>query len=61
MALDRTTLRFGSKRVAERWFDQLREQWVVTDTQVETDPVMGGVVATAEFATKGGALCPAQR
>ncbi|HEX3778455.1 MAG TPA: hypothetical protein VHX38_02225 [Pseudonocardiaceae bacterium] len=59
MSLDRTTLRFPSPRAAERWFDQLREQWVVTGTQVEPDPVVGGVQATAEFATANGALVPA--
>lgn len=60
MALDRTTLRFASPRAAERWFRQLREQWVVTDTKVEPDRTEGGVQATAEFATKDGALVAAE-
>jgi hypothetical protein len=61
MSLDRTSLRFESETDAERWFGQLREQWIVLDTDVQVDPVLGGVVATAECATEGGALCPSQR
>lgn len=56
MALDRTTNRFGNREAAEGWFTRLRADWVVTGTTVEDDPVLGGVVATAEFKVCRGAV-----
>lgn len=61
MSLGETRLKFTNKVEAERWFDQLREQWVVRRTKIEPNPHDGGVIATAICATSGGALVPAQR
>jgi hypothetical protein len=56
MSLTEQSLNFGSEVDAGRWFEQLRTQWVVTSTKIETDPRTGYIVATAWFAVKDRAL-----
>lgn len=60
MSAGRTRLVFASEHTAELWFAQVRSQWLVSETQIESHPE-GGVWATVVCPTSGGALIPAEK